>query len=237
METAQWIARSLHLAFKGMDSGEVYDILMQQFLTAAAKYDPDYPKKIKRVAECIDHELSKCKQVRVIDANRHLEFDCDRHLRFLARKHFLQPVKEKNGKIAGWERTGFWPPPAGYFDVGPIGFAFYVQSWFRYYLQQWIEKRQSELETKEGVYSYGLRGGKVPKGYRLRAGNIDGVFLREESEEVAQPGGKLAVERPLSDNELADRPLDIGKLNIEWVDHTEDPLFMDLSREDSLFTF
>ena len=62
MDTAQSIARSLHLAFKGMDSGEVYDILMQQFLVAAAKYDPDYTKKIKLVAECIDHELSKYKQ-------------------------------------------------------------------------------------------------------------------------------------------------------------------------------
>jgi hypothetical protein len=196
-ETARWIARSLHLAFKGMDSGEVYDVLMQQFLVAAARYDPDYAKKIKLVAECIDHELSECKQVRVIDANRHLEFDCDRHLRFLGRKHFLQAVKGKDGKIAAWERTGSWPQASGLKDE-PIGFTHFVQSWFRYYLQIWIEKRQSELETKEGVYSYGLRGGKVPKGYRLRAGNIDGVFLREESEEMAQPGGKLAVPKPLA---------------------------------------
>ena len=40
LETARWIARSLHLAFKGMNSGEVYDVLMQQFLVAVAKYDP-----------------------------------------------------------------------------------------------------------------------------------------------------------------------------------------------------
>jgi len=101
VDTTRWIAHSLHLSFKGMDSGEVYDILMQQFLMAAAKYAPDYPKKIKLVAECIDHELSKCKQVRVVDANRHLEFDCDRHLRFLARHGFLTAVKGKDGKISG----------------------------------------------------------------------------------------------------------------------------------------
>ena len=59
METARWIARSLHLAFKGMDSGEVYDILMQQFLVAVAKYDPDYHEKIRLVVECIKHELRK----------------------------------------------------------------------------------------------------------------------------------------------------------------------------------
>ena len=80
------------------------------------------------------------------------------------------------------------------------------------------------------MYSYGLRGGKVPKGYSLRAGNIDGTFLHAESEEVAQPGGKHSPTRILADNELAERSLDVSKLNIEWVDHTEDPLFRDLGR-------
>jgi hypothetical protein len=173
------------LAFKGMDSGEVYDVLMQQFLEAAARYDPDYAGKVKRVVECIDHALSKYKQVGVVDVNRHLEFDCDRHLRFLARRGFLAPVKAKGGKISGWVRSGMWPPPAGFFDSGPVGFAHYVQTWFRYYLQAWIEKRQGELETKEGVYSYGLRGGKVPQRYQLRAGNQDGVFIHNEAEEMA----------------------------------------------------
>ena len=227
-DTARSIARFLHLAFKEMDSGEVYDVLMQQFLTAAAKYDPDYTKKIKLVVESIEHE--KHKTIRVVDVNRHLEFDADRYLRVLARRGFLEAVKAKGGKISGWVRSGQWPPPVEFFQSGPIGFAYYVQTWFRYYLQQWIEKRQSELETKEGVYSYGLRGGKVPKGYSLRAGNIDGTFLHAESEEVAQPGGKHSPTRVLADNELAERALDVSKLNIEWVDHTEDPLFQDLGR-------
>ena len=204
MDTARSIVRLLHLAFKEMDSGEVYDVLMQQFLTAAARYDPDYTGKIKLVVECIEHELSKYKTIRVVDLNRHLEFDADRYLRVLARRGFLQAVKAKGGKISGWIRSEQWPPPAEFFTSGPIGFAYYIQTWFRYYLQQWVEKRQSELETKEGVYSYGLRGGKVPKGYSLRAGNIDGTFLREESEEVAQPHLKSSVQ-PLSENELAGR--------------------------------
>jgi hypothetical protein len=190
METACSIARSLHLAFKGMDSGEVYDVLMQQFLMAAAKYDPDYTGKVKQIVECIDHELSRYKQVRVVDVNRHLEFDGDRHLRFLARRGFLTAVKGEDGKISGWVRSGQWPPPAGFFESGPVGFAHYVQTWFRYYLQQWIEKRQGELETKEGVYSYGLRGDRIPNLLGLRAGNGDGTFLREGSEEVVRPAGR-----------------------------------------------
>ena len=247
METAQWIARSLHLAFKGMDSGEVYDILMQQFLVAAAKYDPDYTAKVKRMVECIEnhtqlagsetivHDRSKYKTIRVIDANRHLEFDCDRHLRFLARRSFLSPVKGKDGKISGWLRSEIWPPVPEFFQIRPIGFAHFIQTWFRYYVQQWIEKRQSELETRDGVYSYGLRGEKVPEGNRLRAGNIDGTFLREESEEMVQSRSsrsRPASTRSLADTQPADQDLDVGKLNIEWVDHTEDPLFRDLSRNE-----
>jgi hypothetical protein len=46
MSTARSIAHSLHLAFKGMDSGEVYDVLMQQVLMTAAKYDLDYAGKL-----------------------------------------------------------------------------------------------------------------------------------------------------------------------------------------------
>ena len=42
---------------------------------------------------------------------------------------------------------------------------------------------------------------------------------------MAQPGGKHSPTRILSDNELAERPLEVSRLNIEWVDHTEDPLF------------
>lgn len=177
-----------------MDSGEVYDVLMQQFLMAAAKYDPDYTGKVKRVVESIENELQKCKQIRAVELNRHLEFDGDRYLRFLARRGFLTAVKGKNGKISGWVRSAIWPPPAEFFAVKPIGFAHYVQTWFRYYLQAWIEQRKSELETKEGVYSFGLRNG-IPNGYSLRTGNQDGVFLRPESEEMAQPSGRTGMSR------------------------------------------
>lgn len=119
-----------------------------------------------------------------------------------SRRGFLEAVKAKSGKISAWVRSQQWPPPVEFFESGPIGFAFYVQTWFRYYLQQWIEKRQSELETKEGVYSYGLRGGVTPNRY-MRAGNIDGTFLREGSEEVAQPHGRHTPAPILTDNELA----------------------------------
>jgi hypothetical protein len=194
-----------------MDSGEVYDVLMQQFLGAVSKYDPSYTEKVKEVVTHINHELSKYKQIRVVDLNRYLEFDSDRYLRLLARRGFLVPVKE-NGKISGWIRSGSWPPPAEFFQSGPVGFAYFVSSWFRYYLQQWIEKRLSELESKEGVYSYGLSGGKVPDGRTLWAGNIDGTFIPDGSEEVVQHRANSSMHF-LADNE---RPLHTTKVNREW---------------------
>jgi hypothetical protein len=178
------------------------------------RHPADYTK-IRKIAECIDHELSKSKQIRVVDLNRHLEFDGDRHVRFLARRGFLQPVKDKEGKICAWIRSGNWPPPAEFFQARPFGFARYLQTWFRYYLQAWIEKRQSELEAKEGVYTYDFRGGRSISGSFLRAGNQDVTFIRSGSEEVAQPGGRRSIthaeraERPLTDNEMASRPFDI----------------------------
>jgi len=131
-------------------------------------------------------------------------------LRLLARRGFLVPVKE-NGKISGWTRSGSWPPPAEFFQSGPVGFAYFVSSWFRYYLQQWIEKRLSELESKEGVYSYGLRSGTLSF-HNLRAGNIDGTFIPDGSEEVVQHRANSSMHF-LADNE---RPLHTTKLNREW---------------------
>lgn len=189
LDTARTVARSLHLAFKGLDLGEVYDVLMEQFLQAAVRYDPDYAQKVKLVVEVIDREVSQSKQVRTVDANRRLDFDADRHLRFLARRGFLQAVKGKDGRICGWVRTSLWPPPAEFFESGPVGFAHYVQTWFRYYLQPWIEHRQAEIETKEGVYSFDFHGGVSLTGYHLRSGNQDGTFIRAGSEEMVAPHG------------------------------------------------
>ena len=134
--TAQTVVSGFHLAFKGMETEEVYDVLMEQFLAAVAKYDPAYTEKVKQVVECMEDELSRYKQVRAVDLNRHVEFDSDRILRLLARRGFLTAVKGKGGKIAGRKRTGSWPPPAEFFKSGVIGFAYYIQTWFRYDLQQ-----------------------------------------------------------------------------------------------------
>jgi hypothetical protein len=137
-----------------MEIEEVYDILMEQLISALNGYDPNYKAKVKLVVETIENELSKQKQLRATDINRHLEFDCTRHLRMLARAGFIEVVPVKWPAQPEFKRLGTWPPTAAFFEGTPIGVAYYVQRWFRFGLQEWIHKRMRELESKEGVYSF-----------------------------------------------------------------------------------
>jgi len=234
MVSARAIVTSLHLAFKGMDGAEVYDVLMATFLEAVAKYDPAYTEKVKRVVECIEHELLSRKQIHSGELRRHLDLDCDRYLRLLSRRGFLSAVKGKDGKISGWVRTGIWPPPEEFFTSGAIGFAYYVQTWFRYYLQQWIEGRLSELEAKDGVYNDTFLKGELRDKAGSRAGNNDGSFLREPKalDETVRPSNRIQGAPNFADVELYSRQMDLSRLNIEWVEKTEDPLFSELSKNE-----
>ena len=78
--------RHLHLAFKSMETEEIYDVLMEQFLRAAAKYDPHYSDKVKEVVEVIENALSGSPFFGAVDVDRHLEFRCHRYLRLLCRR-------------------------------------------------------------------------------------------------------------------------------------------------------
>lgn len=162
------VVRHFHLAFKDMNTGEVYDILMEQLATLNG-YDPEYKDKVKLAVEAIN-ELSKQQQFSAADVNRHLEFDCARHLRLLARSGFLEmvPGREEKG-LSDYIRLAAWPPPGDFFEGPPIGVAYYVQRWFRYGLHEWINRRirMCELESKEGVYS--LEGG-----HRFQITHADG---------------------------------------------------------------
>jgi hypothetical protein len=107
--------RHLHLAFKGMETEEIYEVLMEQFLRAAAKYDPHYGEKLQRVVEIIENALSFNPCFRVDDIDRHFGSSSHRYLRLLCRRGFLESEKEP-GERAVYRRTGTWPPPAEFFN-------------------------------------------------------------------------------------------------------------------------
>ena len=86
-----------------MQTDEIYDVLMEQFLKAAAKYDPQYGHKLRRVVEVIN-ALSNAGNFGALDADGFLEFSSDRFLRMHCRRGFLVAQPEK-GQTAGCDRT------------------------------------------------------------------------------------------------------------------------------------
>jgi hypothetical protein len=94
LQTMSRIAKGFHLAFKGMETEEIYDILMAQMIATIKGYDPTYTEKVKRLVEVISNELSKKPQLNFADVNRHLDFDCNRYIRLLGRLGFLSPAPQ-----------------------------------------------------------------------------------------------------------------------------------------------
>ena len=75
-------------------------------------------------------------------------------MRVLCRHGFLEPAPDQGDGVRRYQRkAAAWPPPAQYLEAGPVGFTYYLQMWFRYYLQSYIESSMSEIEAKEGMYS------------------------------------------------------------------------------------
>jgi hypothetical protein len=128
LRTMNTVVRHFHLAFKGMETEEIYDVLMEHLVNVINKYDPEYTEKVKRVVETINNELSKRRQFSIVDVNRYVEFDSDRHIRLLCRRGYLESVKGgKEKRISGFTRGTAWPPPPEFFRSGAIGVACYIQ--------------------------------------------------------------------------------------------------------------
>ena len=94
-QTMNQIVKHFHLAFKGIDTPEIYDILMGHLVATIKGYDPAYTKKVKQLVEVIENELSTRKQFRFADVNAHLDFDCNRYIRLLGRLGFLSSAPQR----------------------------------------------------------------------------------------------------------------------------------------------
>jgi hypothetical protein len=93
--TLNRVVKHLHLAFRGMETEEIYDVLMAQLVATIKGYDPQHTEKVKRLVEVIENELSNKEQLIFADVNRHLDFDCNRYIRKLGRLGFLSPVPQR----------------------------------------------------------------------------------------------------------------------------------------------
>lgn len=114
--------KMLHLAFKGQTTEEIYDTLAFCFMKAARRYDPYYHDKTKEVCEEV-HGLPK--EFSPNQLRERLDFNPGGILRALVRKEFLSSITDKK-KVVGYTAGPKWPPPASYFQSGPVGFVYMV---------------------------------------------------------------------------------------------------------------
>ena len=111
--------------------------------------------------------------------------------------------------------------------------AHYIQKWFRFKLQEWIVSRMREIESKEGVYSL---EGWTRRRTAIRDHEDSAGQHRYAKEHVPSLVGEFQDASGTcmaADVSMMQKPLDVSKMNIEWVHATEDPLFRDLSRNDN----
>jgi hypothetical protein len=136
LEQANASCKMLHLAFKGQTTEEIYDTLAFCYMKAARRYDPYYSEKTKQVCEEV-HGLPK--QFSQVQLEERVDFNPTGILRALVRKGFLASITDKK-KVVGYTTGLNWPPPASYFQSGPVGFVYMLQMWFRYYVNEYITK-------------------------------------------------------------------------------------------------
>ena len=215
------IARSLHLAFKQHDADDIYDVLALCLLRAIRRYDPHYTDRIKRVVEVIDETVS-AQVLTAAYVSRRVGFNSFGCLRLLARHGFLAMVKGENEKVLEYQRAS-WPPPSKFFQVGAIGFTYFIQKWFHFYLKEHLDRVMGQLESKEGVLQldyrpgYGMSASYDCKGERP---------IPSEDGDIQDAKGRTWA----GDMSLVRMPLDVAKINLDWVRKTDDPLFSRLTR-------
>lgn len=143
------ICRTLHLAFLGQSFDEVYNILAGMIVKAVVAYDPEYAEKVKAVADQIGDGESFGDSV-FTAADFDLGFDCDKQLRWLVRKGYLESVKDpdpKTPRVIGY-RIATWPPKKSVLNSKPIGLTYHIQRAFKFALQAHIMQRMAEIETR-----------------------------------------------------------------------------------------
>jgi hypothetical protein len=216
------VCRTLHLAFKQMTTDDVYDVMALCFLRTVCRYDPFYADKVRKVCEVINGRFSKQSQFTAEAVARAAGFDALGCLRLLVRKQYLASVHGAKKKVVGYTRGTHWPAPKSFFEAGPIGFTYFAQMWFRYYLNDYITQVMAELETQDCVLQLDYRvvgAGDCATGDRLQPA-ADGAFTDHDGIRWA------------ADTTLMDSQLDISDMTDAWVRATDDRLFRNMEPEE-----
>lgn len=219
------VCRTLHLAFKQSTTDDIYDSLLMCLMRAVNKYDPLYIEKLRGVCTAID---VKCKG-RPRRAGTTPEFtaqdigtDINSYLRKLVKRGHLKSIADSKKKVIGYRRNPqAWPPPPVLFKQGPIGFTYAVQTYFRFYLHEYITRQMHAIEAKEGMLQLDHRAlGKEDGSSDPGIPHANGAFTDTSGQNWA------------ADVRLMNLSMDISQMDNDWVESTDDKLFRNLEKSE-----
>ena len=224
-------ARTLYLGFKGMDTEEVYNVLVSCLIRALGQYDPHYTDKVQETTDAIERLISpSVPMVTSKQISAEAGINAARICRMLTRRGHLERVtKPENAKIKYFRKAN-WPPAPELLNGKPIGVPYFVSLYFRHYLQQYITNQMKSLEARSTTIQLehssrrGEAGAKTsPRDFRIQS--ADG--------NVVEPNGT----RWMADTNLMHKDQDLPTINLDWVTNCSDALFAGLEKRERLFLY
>lgn len=216
-------AKHLHLAFPGHTITDLYDVLNTLLLRCVKKYDPTYVDKVRSIVKLVNRLQKKLtpKQKKdlllTIDVvTKKVKFDATGGVRLLARKGYIKAVRGKSKKLIGYKTTKAWPPSKEFLSSGPVGFVYFVQIWFRYYLQEFIDDQMKTMEVRHND--------KLLQLEHRTSQSEDMDF----SQDIPSADGALKDANGqtwAADLTMMQKSLDISAITPAWVQSNTDPLF------------
>jgi hypothetical protein len=225
------ICRTLHLAFKQCTTDDIYDSLLMCLMRAVKKYDPNYVEKLRKICDVIDIRCKgKHRRIGIVpeftaqDIASKVHTDVNSYLRKLVKRGHLKSIADSKKRVIGYRRDPKnWPPPPVLFKNGPVGFTYAVQTYFRFYLHEYITRQMRSIEAKEGMLQLDHRS----VGDTSWSSIGDPGTPHSEGAFVDQDGQHWAA-----DTTLMHLPLDISVMNEEWVSSANDRLFRNLDKSE-----
>lgn len=209
------VAKHLHLAFPQQTSTDVYDILNMLLLRCVKKYDPSYVDKVRDVVKIISRKKKKFFSIENIA--KKVTFEPTGSIRLLARKGYILAVRGTGKKLIGYKTTKSWPPSKEFLNSGPIGFVYFVQTWFRYYLQEHIDEQMKTLEAR--AWDKMLQLGHAD------SDSEDGSMISQTTPDSMGELTDASGHSWKADVSLIKKSLDLSAITPAWVQGNNDPLF------------